>query len=152
VAEGAETEDQQHDLTITEQDIQTLLQAKAAVFSAIRLLIQRAGTTVSALRRIYLAGGFGRYINVENAITIGLLPEIDPSNYVAIGNGSLAGAFLALVDRNSWQGFREVMTKPEVIELNMDAAFQDEYTFALFLPNFQKELFPKTAQALEAVG
>ncbi len=148
VAEREETEDALHEITITEKDIETILQAKAAVFSAIRILLHRLGKNIGDLQTVYLAGGFARYINIENAIMIGLLPEIDINRYVVIGNGSLAGAFLALIDRNIWPAFRKIIDTPEVVELNLDPNFQDEYTFALFLPNMQDELFNKTITGL----
>ena len=150
VADAGETEDAVHEITVTERDIETLLQAKGAIFAAFNILIKRVGLTFEQLDTVYLAGGFARYINLENAITIGLLPEIDPAKYVVIGNGSLAGAYLALIDRNVWTTFRTIIDQPKVVELNLDPNFQDEYTFALFLPNMQEELFPKTLARLQS--
>ncbi|MFA5863133.1 MAG: ASKHA domain-containing protein [Phycisphaerae bacterium] len=151
VAERDQTEDADHEITVTEKDIETLLQAKAAIFAALNLLIKRTGKTFNDLENIYLAGGFAKYINIENAITIGLLPEIDLHKYVVIGNGSLAGAYLAMIDRNVWQTFRQTIDLPKVVELNLDPNFQDEYTFALFLPNMQEELFSKTMAKLQTI-
>jgi uncharacterized 2Fe-2S/4Fe-4S cluster protein (DUF4445 family) len=144
LVDRSETEDATHDITVTEKDIETLLQAKAAIFAAVHLLLKRIGKTFADIDHAYLAGGFARYINIENAITIGLLPEIDLDKFKVIGNGSLAGAFLGLVDRTIWTTFRRISEMPEVVELNLDPEFQDEFTFALFLPNMQEELFPKT--------
>ncbi len=148
VAPQSETDGLDHDIAVSEKDLETLLQAKGAVYSAIRILCRRAGIEASQLEKVFLAGGFARYINVANAMTIGLLPELPAARYLVVGNGSLAGAFVALIDRTSWQAFRDVLRKPEVVELNLEPDFQDEYTFALFLPNFQKELFPQTSQSL----
>jgi uncharacterized 2Fe-2S/4Fe-4S cluster protein (DUF4445 family) len=102
VAEREETEDATHEITVTEKDIETLLAAKAAIFAAFHILVKRMGKTFEDLETVYLAGGFARYIKVENAILIGLLPEIDPQRYLVIGNGSLAGAYIALIDRKWW--------------------------------------------------
>jgi len=143
VVDREQTEDASHEITITEKDIETLLQAKAAIFAAFHILIKRVGKTFNDLDHLYLAGGFARYINIENAITIGLLPQIDVKKYVVIGNGSLAGSFLALIDRNIWKSFRRTIDIPEVVELNLDPDFQDEYMFAMFLPNMQEELFSR---------
>ncbi len=148
VVERGETEDGTHEIAVTEKDIETLLQAKAAIFAAFALLMKRVGKTFDDLDHLYLAGGFARYINIENAITIGLLPEIDVQKYVVIGNGSLAGSYLALIDRGMWKTFRQTINVPEVVELNLDPHFQDEYTFAMFLPNMQEELFAKTMAKL----
>ncbi len=148
VAGREETEDGTHEITVTEKDIETLLAAKAAIFAAFHILIKRMNKTFADLETVYLAGGFARYIKVENAVTIGLLPEIDVNRYVVIGNGSLAGAFLGLIDRKVWPAYRRTIDGPEVVELNLDPNFQDEYTFAMFLPNMQEELFAKTMAEL----
>jgi uncharacterized 2Fe-2S/4Fe-4S cluster protein (DUF4445 family) len=137
-----DTEDHTQDITVTEKDIETLLQAKAAIFAAIYLLLRRMNKSFTDLRRIILAGGFARYINIKNAITLGLLPEIDLSRYIAVGNASLAGAYLSLVDRSVQTAFQQISDFPTVVELNLDPEFQDEFTSALFIPNMQESLFP----------
>lgn len=147
---AAETDEGHTDITLTEGDVQTLLAAKAAVFSAVRLLLAKAGIEANDLRAIHLAGGFAKYIDIDNAIAIGLFPEIDREKYHVIGNTSLAGAILGLTDRTVWPTFREILKRPETVELNLESAFQDEYTFALFLPNLMTDLFPKTQEILES--
>ncbi len=137
IAYCEETEDRVSDITITEKDIETILQAKAAIFSAICVLCKRLNSEIDSFERIFLAGGFARYINIENAIAIGLLPDVEVSRYEIIGNGSLAGAFLGLIDRNIWGDFKNLIDLPEVVELNLDPEFQEEYTFALFLPHMR---------------
>jgi uncharacterized 2Fe-2S/4Fe-4S cluster protein (DUF4445 family) len=68
---------------------------------------------------------------------------------VIIGNGSLAGAHIGLIDRNAWNAFDKIIDTPQVVELNLDPDFQDEFTFALFIPNYQEELFtPVTPKRL----
>jgi uncharacterized 2Fe-2S/4Fe-4S cluster protein (DUF4445 family) len=141
VAPRNETEDCAQDITVTEKDIETIVQAKGAIFAAIRILLKRLDRSLKDIGKLYLAGGFAKYINIHNAITIGLLPEIDIDRYVIIGNGSLAGAHIGLIDRNAWNAFNKIIDTPQVIELNLDPDFQDEFTFALFIPNYQEELF-----------
>ena len=128
-----DTEDRTHDITINEKDIETILQAKAAIYSAIVLLTQRVNKRFEDFHRIYLAGGFARYINLENAMRIGLLPRTERGKYRTIGNGSLAGAFLGLIDRSVWKRFDKIIDLPEVVELNLDPNFEEEYTMALFM-------------------
>jgi len=141
-----DTEDHAGDITVTEKDIETLLQAKAAIFAAIYLLLKRMDKTFADLNRVVLAGGFARYINIDNAITLGLLPEIDTDKYIAVGNASLAGAYLSLVDRSVRPAFRCISDLPAVVELNLDPEFQDEFTSALFIPNMQESLFPRSSR------
>jgi len=78
-------------IRLTQQDIYQLITAKAGLRLDQDLLIQYYGTTLEDIEHIYLAGGFGNFINPDNAIAIGLLPPA-PEKVVRIGNGALAGA------------------------------------------------------------
>jgi len=137
-----QTDDAAEDIVITEKDIEALLQAKAVVYSGALILLKNAGLTFDDLAKIWLAGGFARHINVANAITIGMLPDLPPEQFQIAGNASLAGAFVGLLDRSAWQEFNRIASIPKVIELNKDPSFEEEYTFAMFLPNLLPERFP----------
>ncbi|MBD5543428.1 MAG: DUF4445 domain-containing protein [Lachnospiraceae bacterium] len=76
------------------KDVRGLQMAKAAVFAGICLLIDRYGIGIEELERVYLAGGFGYYLNVESAVSMGLIPIELGEKITAVGNTSLAGAFL----------------------------------------------------------
>ena len=137
------TEDGKTDIVITEKDIEALLQAKAVIFAGIRILLKNVGKKADDLRKVYLAGGFARHINLANAVTIGLLPDIPLERYHFIGNGSLGGAFLSLVDSKLRAQADQLVTAPKVIQLNLDPDFMDQYTFAMFLPHMDEDLFPR---------
>jgi len=137
-----ETEDGQTDIVISEKDIEALLQAKAVIFAGIHILLKNAGKKAGDLKKIYLAGAFARHIDLANAVTIGLLPDVPLDRYHFIGNGSLGGAFLALVSNHLRSQADELVTRPKIIELNLDPDFMDQYTLAMFLPHMNKELFP----------
>ncbi len=137
-----QTEDAKTDIVITEKDIEALLQAKAVIFAGICILLKNVGKKAQDLRKVYLAGAFARHINLANAVTIGLLPDIPLDRYHFIGNGSLGGAFLALVDSKLRAEADELVTTPKVIQLNLDPDFMDQYTFAMFLPHMDADLFP----------
>ncbi|WP_456371010.1 ASKHA domain-containing protein [Geoglobus sp.] len=102
VVEGDETETGE-DIVLTQNDIDTLIKSKAAVCAGIAVLIRKAGITPADVDRFYIAGGFGYYINFENAVIIGLFPELPNAEVRQIGNGSLAGAYLALTSRKKRQ-------------------------------------------------
>ena len=139
---AAQSEDGQTDIVITEKDIEALLQAKAVIFAGIRILLKHVGKKAEDLQRIYLAGAFARHIDLANAVASGLLPDIPLDRYHFIGNGSLGGAFLAAVDDRLRIQADELVTRPKVIELNLDPDFMDQYTQAMFLPHLDKGLFP----------
>ncbi|AKG91867.1 putative metal-binding protein [Geoglobus ahangari] len=140
VVEGSETETGE-DIVFTQNDIDTLIKSKAAVCAGIAVLIKKAGITPADVDRFYIAGGFGYYINFENAVIIGLFPELPNAEVRQIGNGSLAGAYLALTSRKKRQ-LAETMAKlMTYFDLSTDANFMEEYNAALALPG-KYELFP----------
>jgi len=134
IVPAEETEQGTGPILVTERDIAALLQAKGVIFAAFQIALKHFGITLEELERVYLAGGFARHINLDNAVAMGMLPDIDRDKYVFIGNGSLAGAFLALVDEQVRSRLPHIAAAPTVIELNLDPDFMDAYTMAMFLP------------------
>ncbi len=82
------------DLVITEVDIDNLMRAKAAMYAGYVTLLQSVGLSIANLEQVVIAGAFGSFIDLERAITIGLLPELPLDRFLFIGNGSLLGARL----------------------------------------------------------
>lgn len=127
---------------ISESDIEQILKAKAAVYSGLKTLLSVCGKSFSDLDRIYLAGGFARYIDIENAVTMGMLPENAVDIAEKIGNSSLAGAYRRVTDCNAAARFMEVIAKPRNIALNTVPEFEMNYIEALAVPNFNPDDFP----------
>jgi uncharacterized 2Fe-2S/4Fe-4S cluster protein (DUF4445 family) len=130
------------DLVITEKDIANLIRTKAAVFSACSLLLKNVGLTFDKIGALYIAGGFGHHLNIENAIRIGLLPDLDRSRFHYLGNSSLFGAYLILISDANRTMVEAISDKMTYIELNTDPTYMNEYTGALFLPHTDIKLFP----------
>ena len=104
-------------ISITQQDIYQLITAKAGLRADQDLLIKYYGITLDKVKRIYLSGGFGNFINPENAIAIGLIPPV-PEKIVKIGNGALAGAKELLLSLEIGTKAKEIITKIEHIKPN----------------------------------
>jgi len=119
---------------VSEVDVAVLLQAKAAIGAGIETLLGEANIAADALSRVYLAGGFGMHLDVANAIAIGLLPGFRPEQVEVVGNTSLAGAVLALVDRTTLDEMEDLRGQAEVLELNLQDGFADRYVDHLMLP------------------
>lgn len=119
---------------ISEVDVAVLLQAKAAIGAGIETLLETAGIRAREISRVYLAGGFGMHLNVTNAIAIGLLPGFRPEQVRVVGNTSLAGALLALIDRTTLAEMETLREQVHVIELNLAEGFEDRYVEHLMLP------------------
>ena len=129
----AET-DGEGSLFISEVDVSLLLQAKAAIGAGIQILLQTAGLRIADLGRVYLAGGFGMHLNIANAIRIGLLPGFREEQVCVVGNTSLAGALLAVVDRAALSEMEKLRARVTVVDLNLASGFEDCYIDQLMLP------------------
>jgi uncharacterized 2Fe-2S/4Fe-4S cluster protein (DUF4445 family) len=130
-------------LTIAQTDIDNIMRSKAAIFAAIKSLIDYAGLTFDKLEKIYVAGGFGNYLNIEKAVGIGLLPDIPRERIEFVGNSSLMGARMALLSFHVFEKAVGISQSITNIELSKFALFADEYMASLYLPHIDRErLFP----------
>jgi uncharacterized 2Fe-2S/4Fe-4S cluster protein (DUF4445 family) len=137
------------DVVITENDIKNLIMSKASIHAACVSLMKQAGVSRHEITTIYFAGAFGNYLDKKNATTIGLIPEINPDQVKNIGNGAVAGANIALINRRTRKTLDEIAYKIAYIELNADNSFMDEYTSSAFLPHTDLTLFPGVQKMLE---
>ena len=128
-------------LTVSEADIDNFIRAKAAIFSACRIMLKNVGIDFVDLSKIYIAGGFGRYLDIVNSKTIGLFPDIPFEKFCFIGNSSLIGAYMTLVSANHKQKQTEIANKITYIDLSAEPGYMDEYTAALFLPDTDFSIF-----------
>lgn len=129
-------------VVITEYDIAEILKAKAAIYAGMKTLLEQHGRDIGDVSRMILAGGFARHLKISSAVAIGLLPELAPDQFVIQGNGSLAGAYLSLVERNALDTMAILAGLPANVELNLCPGFQDHYIEALAIPNLMEEDFP----------
>ncbi|MGB9858824.1 MAG: ASKHA domain-containing protein [Moorellaceae bacterium] len=134
------------DIVLTEGDIKNLIRSKGAVFAGIQCLLKTVQLDLEAISRIIIAGGFGNYLNIPNAVEIGLLPDLPPEKYLFAGNTSLKGALRVLLCREAWQEALEIGRKMAYLELSAGNLFMEEFVSALFLPHTNLELFPSVAR------
>jgi uncharacterized 2Fe-2S/4Fe-4S cluster protein (DUF4445 family) len=138
------------DIVITENDIKNLIMSKASVHAACVTLMKEAGISRHDISAIYFAGAFGNYLDKKNATIIGLIPEIPYDHIKNIGNGSVTGANIALINRRKRKTLDEIAHRIAYIELNAEPAFMDEYTSSAFLPHTDLSLFPQVQKLLDA--
>jgi uncharacterized 2Fe-2S/4Fe-4S cluster protein (DUF4445 family) len=129
-------------ILVSETDIENIIRAKAAIYAACSLMLEQAGLEFDCLANIFVGGGFGRYLDVEKAIVIGLLPDLPREKYRYLGNSSLAGACKLLVSRKSRERQIELCRRITYLELNTSPDYMNQYTGALFLPHTNIERFP----------
>ena len=130
---------------ITQEDIDNVLTAKAAIFAATKMLLERVEVRLSEVKRLFLAGGFGSYINRENAIKIGLLPDLPLSRIEYVGNTSILGAKLAALSEEAFLKLREIRKKTTYYDLLGSPDYVEQFRQAMFLPHTNIELFPSLA-------
>jgi uncharacterized 2Fe-2S/4Fe-4S cluster protein (DUF4445 family) len=145
VVPAAETADGEA-IILTEQDITNLLRAKAAIYSACSLMLKSVGLGFDSVARVYVAGGFGRFLDIRDAIIVGMLPDLPLESYVYLGNSALAGAHALLTSRDARRRVSEIADRLTYLELNADPAYMDEYMAALFMPHTDAHRFPSVAQ------
>jgi len=137
------------DIVINKVDIDNLLRAKAAVYAGFSVLARSVGTDLSTVERVLIAGAFGQYLDVENAIQIGLLPDMPRHKYKYLGNTSILGAYMALLSRDARRDISELGQRMTYLELSADNTFHDEWMSALFLPHTHVSDFPSVMELLE---
>jgi uncharacterized 2Fe-2S/4Fe-4S cluster protein (DUF4445 family) len=137
------------DLTLSEVDIDNLMRAKAAMFAGYMTLLDSVGLRLKDIEQVILAGAFGSFINLDNAITIGLMPDLPRDRFQFVGNGSLLGATLLAFSRELLEEERRVADMMTNFELSETPGFMDHYVAALFLPHTQEEYFPTISARLK---
>ncbi|MFH1217154.1 MAG: ASKHA domain-containing protein [Pseudomonadota bacterium] len=129
-------------VVISQVDLDAMMRSKAAMYSILTTLINQVGFDFADLHRIFVAGAFGRHIDPRQAITLGMLPDLPLSVFQPIGNSSLAGAELVLLDRKSRERCRSVMAKITYLELNVNQEFMIRFSGSRFIPHTDTALFP----------
>jgi uncharacterized 2Fe-2S/4Fe-4S cluster protein (DUF4445 family) len=136
------------DIAINEVDLDNLIRAKGAMYAGYQTLLESVGMTFSDLDRVILAGNFGSYIDLERAICIGLLPDIAREKFYYLGNASLTGCQISLIDINRFRERTEVSKLMTNMELTENPRFMNHYMAALFLPHTDMTLFPTVKEKL----
>ena len=98
--------------------------------------------------KVYIAGGIGNHLNIENSVFIGLLPDIDREKFQYIGNSSLIGSYLTLLSDEAKAKLEEIGEVMTYVELSVYPTYMDEFISCCFLPHTNIDAFP-SVKALE---
>ena len=115
---------------LSQKDVRQFQLAKSAVYSAVLALMKKENITFNDIDKIYISGGFSTFINVDNAIKTGLLPN-EKEKISAINNSSLSGAINSVLKNDNYE---KMIEKAEYIDLSQDKVFSD-----LFIENMMFE-------------
>ena len=130
------------DVVITQSDITNLLRAKGAVYAAAKVLLNSLGLRFSDLKEILVAGAFGNYLDLENAVFIGMLPDVPAEKLRFVGNTSIVGAKVAGLSRERYLEAGRIADSMTYFELSTDPTFMEEFISACFFPHTNIEEFP----------
>jgi len=130
------------DIVIKESDIKNLLRAKGAIYAGIRSMLELVALEMSSIDKVLIAGGFGNYLNLDDAIKIGLLPDLDKTRYQFVGNTSIKGAQAVLLSTKAYHRSLELGKKLTYLELSVGNTFMEEFVSATFIPHTDLTLFP----------
>ncbi len=130
------------DITITQRDIQEIILAKAAIYSGASILLHHMKILPKDIEKLYIAGSFGSYLDLNNSLLIGLYPEISVNKTYFVGNTAGSGARMALLSKKIRYTANRIAKNTEYIELATDPLFEKEFMNALWIPHREKERFP----------
>lgn len=130
------------EIAVSDIDINIFLKSKAAMFTILSVITAKVGLTFRDLKKFYVAGTFGNYIDPAMAIRIGMIPDLPLETYEGLGNTAGRGAVMVLLDRSLLGELEEVCDKITYVELNVNMALMNEFRGALFLPHTDPRLFP----------
>ena len=130
------------DIEITEVDIDNFIRAKGAIFSAIRTMLTSLDFDISMVEEVYVAGGIGSGISMQNAVNIGMLPDIPLEKFHYIGNSSLSGAYMMLLSNDAEKKTYEVAGNMTYMELSIVPSYMDEFVASCFIPHTDATMFP----------
>ena len=129
------------DIVLTEPDIENIIRAKAAIYAGFSILLKEVGYTFDDIHKVYIAGGFGKFLDVEKAVILGMLPDISREKFEYMGNTSITGAYLCAISRKMREEAEEIARKMTYLELSVSRSFKDEYVSALFIPHTNIDAF-----------
>jgi uncharacterized 2Fe-2S/4Fe-4S cluster protein (DUF4445 family) len=132
----------QKEIVITQADINNLIRSKAGVFAAIKVLMESTQVETKNLDAIYMAGGFGNYLDIKQAVTIGMLPDVPLDKIHFVGNTSIAGAKNILLSRKAQKQAEQIAASMTYFDLMTHQSYMEEFMRAKFLPHTDLSLFP----------
>ena len=140
------------DIVFTEADIDNLIRSKGAIYAGFKVLLREAGLDFSRVDRVWIAGGFGQFLDIDKAVQIGMLPDIDRDRFRYLGNSAVAGTYLALLSESAREEARRISESMTYLDFSSNSLFMSEYTSALFLPHTNLDEFPRVRDRLRQVS
>lgn len=134
------------DIVIAQSDVTNFIRSKGAIYLAAECLMGHVGKSFEDVDTVYISGGFGTYLDVRNAIAIGLMPDLPIEKFHFIGNGSAMGAEMCLLSQEALEEAEKIAGMMAYFELSTDPSFMNEFSSVLFLPHTDIDKFPSVVK------
>ena len=128
-------------VAITEVDIESFIRAKAAIYSAIDTMLDALEFDADSIDQVLVAGGIGSGIDMDNAVAIGMLPNVAREKFHYIGNSALSGAYAMALSDDACRRVADLAANMTYLELSTHPGYMDRFVAACFLPHTNAELF-----------
>ena len=139
------------DRYFTQSDILSFMDTKAAASTMVSCLLSETGFSPDDVDHIYMAGSFGKYLDLESAITIGLYPDVPRERFSCVGNGSLKGACALLSDRRLFEKLARFIPNMHYLQFATVEDFVTQMQASKFFPHTNLDAYPTVkAKLLEA--
>lgn len=139
-------------IVVDQEDVREVQLAKAAIYTGCSTLMRKRNISTDIIEKIFVAGAFGNYLNIENSIIIGLLPDVPPSKVEFVGNAAGSGAIMALISKEEREKTAKIAKKTKYVELAIDPDFHKELAASMYLPHKNLNKFPSVKKLLEKRG
>ena len=134
------------EIALSQDDIDNVITAKAAIFAAAKIMLDRLDLKFTDIHRFFVAGGFGNYVNLRNAVAIGLFPDLPAERMRYVGNTAIWGAKLAALSGQARQMLNEITARTTYYDLLGSDDYVEQFQQAMFLPHTNIELFPSVGR------
>jgi uncharacterized 2Fe-2S/4Fe-4S cluster protein (DUF4445 family) len=127
------------DIVITQKDVNEIVLAKGAIQAGLQVLLEATGTQAEAVQEVIVAGAFGSFLNIHNAIQIGLFPPLPNAQYRQVGNAAALGAKWILISQAARERARQIAGQTRYLELTTYPKFQRQFALAMLFPQSPQE-------------
>lgn len=118
---------------ITQADIRAVQLAKGAIAAGIKTLCSHVGVEFEKIAALFIAGGFGKYLNLKSAVKIGMIPPELKERAIVLGNAALTGAALLSLDKENLPRSRELVKKAVTVPLGGSSEFANNFMELMML-------------------
>jgi uncharacterized 2Fe-2S/4Fe-4S cluster protein (DUF4445 family) len=122
------------DIAITQKDVNEIMLAKGAIHAGLTILLEATGTSPEAVQEVIVAGAFGSFLNIQNAILMGLFPNLPNAQYRQVGNAAARGAKWILISRRARRRAQEIARNTRYLELTTYPKFSRQFALAMMFP------------------